>query len=78
MTNVIFTQGSLDPWRSLGVQEDLNDDAVALLINDASQGNDLGPISEDDSQELLAVKLRIKYLIRYWIARASGIGVVPY
>lgn len=59
------------------MQEDLNDDAPAFVINDASQGNDLGPLSEDDSQELQDVKLRIKYLIRYWIARESGIIVVP-
>lgn len=33
VTNVIFTQGELDPWRSIGVQEDLNPDAPAFIIN---------------------------------------------
>lgn len=77
VNNVIFTQGTLDPWRSLGVQESLNDDAPLILINDASQANDLGPISEEDSQELLDAKFQIKYLIRLWIARNAGVEVVP-
>lgn len=32
VTNVIFTQGMNDPWRSLGVQEDLNSLAPAFVI----------------------------------------------
>lgn len=32
VTNVIFTHGDLDPWRTIGVQRDLNRDARVLVI----------------------------------------------
>lgn len=33
LTNVIFTNGDIDPWHSLSVLEDLNDYSPAILIN---------------------------------------------
>lgn len=32
VTNVIFTHGKIDPWRTIGVQRDLNDFAPAFII----------------------------------------------
>lgn len=79
VTNVVFTHGELDPWRTIGVLEDLRDDgrAPAIVIGGASQAQDLSALSENDSQELLDAKLRIKALIRYWIASAQGIEIEP-
>lgn len=46
ITNALFVHGQYDPWRSAGVQSDLSASAQAIVIVGASQGNDLGPISE--------------------------------
>lgn len=46
ITNALFVHGQYDPWRSAGVQADLSDTAEAIVIAGASQGNDLGEISE--------------------------------
>ena len=32
VTNVFFTQGQLDPWRAMGIQQDLNDQSPAVVI----------------------------------------------
>lgn len=67
VTNVIFTQGSVDPWRSLGVMEDLNDDALAIVIEGASQANDLGPVHDYDSPALVVAKEEIQQIVREWL-----------
>lgn len=77
VTNVIFTQGSLDPWRGLGVLSNLNENAPLFTITGASQSNDFPQMSQDDAPELYETKYQIKYLLRYWIARDQGIEVVP-
>lgn len=33
VTNVIFTHGNLDPWRTIGVLEDVNPEATVLIID---------------------------------------------
>lgn len=32
VTNIFFTQGQLDPWRPMGLQEDLNEHSPAVVI----------------------------------------------
>lgn len=32
VTNVFFTQGQLDPWRPMGLQEDLNEHSPTVVI----------------------------------------------
>lgn len=32
VTNVFFTQGQLDPWRPMGLQEDLNAQSPTVVI----------------------------------------------
>lgn len=32
VTNVYFTQGAIDPWRTMGIQTDLNDRSPADVI----------------------------------------------
>lgn len=32
VSNVVFTHGQLDPWRSMGIQKDLNRNVQAIVI----------------------------------------------
>lgn len=77
VTNVVFSHGELDPWRTIGILEDLNESSPAIIIENASQAADLRRYSPNDSQELLDARQRIRELIRYWIAHDDGIEVVP-
>lgn len=77
VTNVVFTHGELDPWRTIGVLDDLNESSPAIIIPDASQAQDLSALSENDSQELQDAKLRIVSVIQYWIRHDQGIEIVP-
>lgn len=72
VTNVLFTQGSVDPWRSLGVMENLHDTAQAIVIEGASQANDLGPIHGYDSEALVAAKEEIMEIVRGWLGVDNG------
>lgn len=36
VTNIIFTHGSNDPWRAMGIQKDLHSTAKAIIINGES------------------------------------------
>ncbi|XP_001868269.2 putative serine protease K12H4.7 [Culex quinquefasciatus] len=68
VTNVLFTQGQLDPWRPMGVQQDLNERSPAVVIPLASHVADLNSISDWDSTEMRAAKEKISELVRLWLA----------
>lgn len=71
VTNVIFTHGMNDPWRTVGIQESLSPLAPALLISGHAQGGDLGAILETDSPQLIAAKNQIKDTLNTWIQRVD-------
>ncbi|XP_055594741.1 putative serine protease K12H4.7 [Uranotaenia lowii] len=68
VTNVFFTQGQLDPWRPMGLQEDLNEDSPTVVIPLASHCADFGSISEYDSPEMRATKERVFELAKQWLS----------
>ncbi|XP_065089084.1 putative serine protease K12H4.7 [Ochlerotatus camptorhynchus] len=67
VTNIFFTQGQLDPWRPMGLQEDLNEHSPAVVIPMASHCADLNSISDRDSPEMRAAKERVFDLIKQWV-----------
>ncbi|GAB0098737.1 Peptidase S28 [Sergentomyia squamirostris] len=67
ITNVYSTHGELDPWRPMGVQEDVNSFAPTLVIPGASHCADLNSISDYDSPEMLASKIQTTSLVKRWL-----------
>lgn len=67
--NVYFTNGSVDPWRPMGVQADLNESSPADVIPGAAHCRDLSSVAPGDSAELLAVRERITGLVGDWLAQ---------
>lgn len=51
----------------MSVLEDLNESATAIVIPYSAHVSDLGAISNDDSNEMRAAKMRVKELILEWI-----------
>ncbi|KAJ6639188.1 putative serine protease K12H4.7 [Pseudolycoriella hygida] len=65
--NVYFTHGSIDPWRTMGIQTDLNDQSPADVVPGASHCADLSSNSPNDSPRMREVRDRIFNLVRQWI-----------
>ena len=38
-TNILFVNGSIDPWHSLGVTSDINESTTAILIQGTGKYN---------------------------------------
>ena len=68
--NVVFVHGSIDPWHSMGVLEDLHETAPAIYINGTSHCKDMLDDSEYDSEELIAARVRIGELVKEWVQSA--------
>ena len=62
--NVIFPNGSIDPWHVLGILQDLNEDSRALLINGTAHCADMYPESDDDPPQLRNARIQIMKFIR--------------
>jgi len=67
VTNVVFVHGSLDPWHTLGVTEDVSKDAPVIIIEGTSHCANLYPAAEDDPQGLKDARKKIGNLIGLWI-----------
>ncbi|CAG2101392.1 unnamed protein product [Medioppia subpectinata] len=52
VTNVVFPNGSLDPWHALSVLKDLNNSTKAVMIENYSHGGDMYGSSPSDTQSL--------------------------
>jgi hypothetical protein len=51
----------------MSVLEDLNEHSPSIVIPLAAHVSDLGAISDNDSEEMRASKLRVKELVRQWV-----------
>ncbi|XP_012279295.1 putative serine protease K12H4.7 [Orussus abietinus] len=67
VTNVIFTNGNVDPWHSLSILEDLNDSSPAIIVNGTSHCVDLMPDSDSDLEELTQARSKVREIIGRWI-----------
>ncbi|KAI5625604.1 lysosomal Pro-X carboxypeptidase precursor [Silurus asotus] len=71
-SNIIFSNGGLDPWMSGGVTKSVSDSLVAILIPDGAHHLDLRFKNEDDPQSVVfARKMEMKYL-KQWIKQNAG------
>ncbi|CAG2100978.1 unnamed protein product [Medioppia subpectinata] len=52
VTNVVFPNGSLDPWHALSVLTDINNTTKAVMIENYSHGGDMYASSPSDTQSL--------------------------
>ncbi|XP_014206647.1 putative serine protease K12H4.7 [Copidosoma floridanum] len=68
VTNVIFTNGDVDPWHRLSVLEDLNESSPAILISGTSHCEDLkSSKSARTSPELEGARKRVNKLVSTWL-----------
>ncbi|XP_023935728.2 putative serine protease K12H4.7 [Bicyclus anynana] len=67
VTNVVFSNGDLDPWSTISVLEDLSYNAPAVVIPRSSHCRDLFSNRLGDIEELKEARKNIKNLIKKWI-----------
>lgn len=68
VTNVIFTNGDIDPWHSLSVLEDLNAFSPAIVIKGSSHCRDIYSDADTDLEDLKKARARIRDIISKWIS----------
>lgn len=57
LSNVVFSNGSLDPWQAGGVTIDLNERSISLYIEDSAHHLDLREPNDADGESLKAARL---------------------
>lgn len=57
----------LDPWRAVGLQDDLNTDSPTAIIDSYSHVPDLLSIYATDTPQMKASKLRVQELVKKWL-----------
>ncbi|XP_040069945.1 lysosomal Pro-X carboxypeptidase isoform X2 [Ixodes scapularis] len=66
-TNIVFSNGDVDPWASVGLLEPPSDSVVVIIIPDAAHHQDLRFSTPLDSEALTAARRVEKNYIRKWI-----------
>ncbi|XP_018335687.1 putative serine protease K12H4.7 [Agrilus planipennis] len=74
VTRLITCHGTGDPWYKMGLLNDLNENAITILVNGTSHSADLYSIRDSDSDELKQAKIRIMNTISAWIYEIEGEG----
>ncbi|XP_023237167.1 putative serine protease F56F10.1 [Centruroides sculpturatus] len=67
VTNVVFPNGSIDPWHALGITRDISPEAIAIYINGTAHCANMYPDSPDDLPQLRAARQEIKERIGLWL-----------
>jgi len=75
-SNIFFSQGSLDPWRGGGVQNNLTQSLVCYIIDDGAHHLDLRLPNEADPASVVFVRSVEVSWIQRWINEASFKGAV--
>lgn len=66
-SNIVFSNGQLDPWAAGGILKDINRSVKAVVIPDASHHLDLMPSHPQDSDAIISARNMFKQNIRKWI-----------
>ena len=68
-SNIIFTNGNLDPWQVGGVTTPINDNIYVKLLEGGAHHLDLRSPNEADPADITAVRETVKELTNTWIAK---------
>lgn len=71
-SNIVFTNGALDPWSVFGVTADVSDSVVAVLIPDGAHHLDLMYATPQDSEDLKAARQTIMAHVARWVQQAAA------
>ncbi|GAB6022537.1 Thymus-specific serine protease [Chamberlinius hualienensis] len=67
VTKVVLFNGSLDPWHSLSVTHDINNETKSIFVQGASHCADMTESRSTDSNELIQARETIRAEIAKWL-----------
>ena len=68
-SNIVFTNGDMDPWSGGGVLHDISDSIVAINIERGAHNSDLLFSHEQDLPSVKAAREKEKFYIQLWIKK---------
>ena len=71
-SNIIFSNGELDPWQAGGVTEKINDETIALYIEHSAHHLDLRLPNDADPQTVTDARQTETEWIAKWIDQYQG------
>lgn len=72
-SNIIFSNGKLDPWRAGGVTSTLSETLVAIMIEDGAHHLDLRSANRDDPQSVIDAREQEKQIVKNWIKQRRSV-----
>ncbi|KAJ7990082.1 hypothetical protein DPEC_G00296600 [Dallia pectoralis] len=73
-SNIVFSNGGLDPWSGGGVTRNISDSVVAIVIPDGAHHLDLRYNNEYDPQSVLSARAQEVEYFKLWIQQAKRKG----
>ncbi len=67
-TDIIFPNGSIDPWHALSVTSDLKDSIKAIFIEGTTHCANMYPPSSDDIDDLIIARMDISTAVGNWLS----------
>lgn len=67
-TNIVFPNGSIDPWHALSIVQDIGSTVKALLIHGTAHCANMYPPRDSDPEELTEARTTISKLLGQWLA----------
>lgn len=69
VSNIVFSNGDIDPWSAGGVTKNVTDnpDMIAILIKDGAHHLDLRPPNKDDPESVIIARDIERAQIQKWI-----------
>ncbi|KAG8260743.1 hypothetical protein J6590_090062 [Homalodisca vitripennis] len=68
-TNIIFSNGELDPWSCCGVLHNVSDTAQAIVLADAAHHLDLRASNPADPESVVEARKYYRTVIQQWISQ---------
>ncbi|KOC67366.1 Lysosomal Pro-X carboxypeptidase [Habropoda laboriosa] len=66
-TNIVFSNGLVDPWSSGGVLQNLSSSAIAIIIPEGAHHLDLRSSEPNDPYSVILARKFHRYFIKQWI-----------
>ena len=68
-TNIIFPNGSIDPWHALGITWNISESLVAVFIQGTAHCANMYPARSTDLPSLVAARETISHTIGQWLVK---------
>ena len=68
VTNIVFPNGSIDPWHALGILKDITSHLKAVYITGTAHCANMYPSSKYDRKELIKAREKISDIVGEWLS----------